>query len=314
MAQGEGGHPPEVPDRDLARALERRRRPRRADERQLSAQAVGAERQAQGGRVVQRGVLHRDPLQRAAAPDNPAAHPVIGLRPLRHEATGVAVIRITPPQHLDPLRRGRGGMHLDRQPEPVQQLGAQVSLLGIATPHQDKSGRMPQAQPLPLHQVDPAGRHVEQQVHEVVLQQVHLVDIEKPAMRPGQDPRLEVLLPPGERPLQVERANHPVLRGAEREVHHRHRGAPGLELLPLGFTRMTFIATGAVSSGVAAVAAAGDDRHRREHPRHRAHRGGLAGAAVAEHHDPADGGIHRGDEQGQLHLFLAHDGGEREGL
>ena len=76
--------------------------------------------------------------------------------------------------------------------------------------------------PSPLDHVLPRGRHVDQQVDQVVLQQVHLVDIQKAPVRPRQQPRLERPLPPRQRPLQIQRANHPVLRRPQRQIDHRN--------------------------------------------------------------------------------------------
>ena len=61
-------------------------------------------------------------------------------------------------------------------------------------------------------------RRVEQQVDQVVVQQVHLVDVEHAAVRRGQQPGLEGLDPLGQRPLQVQRADDPVLGGADRQL------------------------------------------------------------------------------------------------
>jgi len=40
--------------------------------------------------------------------------------------------------------------------------------------------------------------------------------------------------------------------------------------------------------------------------------GALAGAAVAEHHHPANRRVHRRDQQGLFHLVLTDDCGEGE--
>ena len=113
--------------------------------------------------------------------------------------------------------------HLDRQAEPVEQLRPKFALLGIAAADQHEARGMADAQPLALHHVLARGGDVEQQIDQMILQQVHLVDVEEAAMGAGQQAGLERLDPVGQRPLQVERADHAVLGGAERQVDHRHR-------------------------------------------------------------------------------------------
>ena len=107
---------------------------------------------------------------------------------------------------------------------------------------------MADAEPLALHHVLARGGDVEQQVDEVVFQQVHLVDVEEAAVGAGQQSGLERLLAARQRPLEVERADHPILRGAERQIDHRHRRRPGLERalrLPLA----ALLAPGGLSAG-----------------------------------------------------------------
>jgi hypothetical protein len=72
---------------------------------------------------------------------------------------------------------------------------------------------VPHAQPLALDHVLAGGRHVEQEVDEVVLEQVHLVHVQEAAVGAGEQPGLVRLLAvrsaaPGRG------ADHAVLRGA----------------------------------------------------------------------------------------------------
>ena len=115
-----------------------------------------------------------------------------------------------------------GRRDLAGEAEAVEQLRAQLPLLRVAGADEHELRRMAQAQALALDGVDARGRHVEQEIHQVVLQQVDLVDVEEAAVGLGQQPRLERLDPGAERPLQVEGADHPVLGRPERQIHHRH--------------------------------------------------------------------------------------------
>ena len=78
-----------------------------------------------------------------------------------------------------------------------------------------------------------AGRHVEQHVHQVVGQQVDLVDVQHPPVGGGQQPGREPQLPAGEGGGQVEGPDHPVLGRPDRQLDEgrrpgqQRRQAPG---------------------------------------------------------------------------------------
>ncbi len=142
----------------------------------------------------------------------------------------------------------------------------------------------------------------------MVLQEVHLVDVEEAAVGPGEQPRLEGPLAAGERPLQVERADDPVLGGAERQVDHRHGPRLGPALAAAGAVR----AGGGGRLRVAGIGAAGHRPHRRQQGGERPDRRGLAGAAIAQHQHAADQRIDRRDQQRLAHRILADEGREGE--
>ena len=148
--------------------------------------------------------------------------------PLRDERFRVALERVAPAHDLDPGRQVLGRLDLDREPEPVEQLRPQLALLGVAAADQHEPRRMAHAEPLALDHVLARGRHVEQQIDQMVLEQVGLVDVEEAAIGARQQAGLERLLAPGQRPLEVEGADDPVLGRAQRQVDHRHRHLGGL--------------------------------------------------------------------------------------
>jgi hypothetical protein len=57
------------------------------------------------------------------------------------------------------------------------------------------------AQPFALYDVLTRSSDIEQQIDEMVLQQVHFVDIKKPAMGAGEEARLEFFCALGQRAL-----------------------------------------------------------------------------------------------------------------
>ena len=104
----------------------------------------------------------------------------------------------------------------DTQSEPVEQLGAQLALLGIHGTDQGESRRMGDTDSLPLDGVDAHRGGVQQQVDDVIIEQVHLVDVEDRPVRRSQQTGLEATssLPQGS--LHVEGPGDAVLGGPHR--------------------------------------------------------------------------------------------------
>ena len=168
---------------------------------------------------------------------------------------------------------------------------------------------MAHRQPFTLDHAFAGRRNVEQKVDEVVLQEVHLVDVEEAAMGRGEKAGLEHLLARDERPFEVERADDPVLRRSERKVHHR--GRP-----PFGLGRALGPADGAGRcgrAGLAIVTATLAHRDGRQEGGQAAHGRRLAGSPVADHEDAAQSRLDGRKPQGAPHLVLRDDGGKGKG-
>ena len=101
---------------------------------------------------------------------------------------------------------------------PVGELRPQLALLGVHRADEQEARRVGDRDPLALDDVDPERGGVEQHVREVVVEQVDLVDVEDPAVRLGEQPRLERLLALAQRPRDVDRARDPVLGRVQRQV------------------------------------------------------------------------------------------------
>jgi hypothetical protein len=122
---------------------------------------------------------------------------------------------------------------------------------------------------------------------------------------------LEGFLPGGERPLEIERTDHTIFGRAQGQVDDRHRRLDGAGMRPLGKAFGAVVAPLGRGSRIAAVLAPLNHLHGRQESGESPHGGTLAGATITEDHDPADGGIDRHEEEGQLHLLLSHNGAER---
>ena len=127
--------------------------------------------------------------------------------------TGRAGVR--PPSGSEEVGRGA---HVERQPEAVEQCGRNSPSSGLPLPTRTKRGGMAQAQALALDDVDARGGDVEQQVDEVVVEQVGLVDVEEAAVGARQEAGFERFIAARQRALEVERAEHPIFRHAQRQI------------------------------------------------------------------------------------------------
>ena len=167
---------------------------------------------------------------------------------------------------------------------------------------------MTDRQPLALDDIDAARRHIEQHIDEMVLEQVHLVDIEEAAVRGGQQPRREGLDAIHQGALEVDGADDAVLGGAERQVDHGDRAA----LRPADTATRASRAGGGGCGRVAVVGAAGDSVHGRQQVGERSYGRALGGAAVAGDQYAADRRVDDREQDGEFEVFLADDGRERE--
>ena len=110
-----------------------------------------------------------------------------------------------------PLVRVADALDVDAKPETVEELRAQLALLGVHRPYEDEARRMGERDTLSLDYVHAHGGGVEQDVHQVVVQEVHLIDVQNVAVRLGEDARLEAPGAGAQRGFDVDGPNHPVL-------------------------------------------------------------------------------------------------------
>src|SRR6266480_6719764 len=105
--------------------------------------------------------------------------------------------------------------YVDTQPEPVEQLWAQLSFLGVHGADQDEPGRVRDRDALALHRVDAHRGSIEEDVDDVVVEQVDLVDIEDVAVRLRQHAWLEPARPLFQGRLEVDGADDAILRSVD---------------------------------------------------------------------------------------------------
>ncbi len=255
------------------------------------------------------GGAHLGYLQQRALPQADAPDPFAGRRyPRRQrgigrpvalgERAGVGVVGDPPPDHLRAQARVPRGGDLHGQPEPVEELRAQLALLRVHRADEHEPGGVLDGDAVPF---DGGAAHrggVQQQVDEVVVEQVDLVDVEDAPVGAGQQAGLVLHLAVRQRALQVQRAEDAVLGGADRQFDE-----PDGPRLGGGVHRERAVRRG----GPRVVRIGGEtvprhDVDGRQHGGERAHRGRLGGALLAPDQHAADLGGDGGEDQRQPHV------------
>ena len=164
---------------------------------------------------------------------------------------------------------------------------------------------------LALDGIDTHGGGVQEHVHHMVVQKIDFVHIEDVAVRVGEDARLEGALAFLDGGLDVQRAHHAVLGGADRKLHHLHRqfldGRLGVVVFlmalvaPVRFVRRVVVKT-----------ASRDASARRQKVGQRAYRRGFRRALLALDQDAAEARIYHVQYQRLFHVLLPDDGRKRK--
>ncbi len=121
-----------------------------------------------------------------------------------------------------PLVGVADAFHVHAQAEAVEQLRAQLAFLGIHGPDEDESRRVRERHALPLDRVHAHRGSVQQHVHDVVVEEVDLVDVQDVAVGLGEDARFEAPGPRSQRRLDVDGAYNAVFRGVDRQLDDAH--------------------------------------------------------------------------------------------
>jgi len=228
--------------------------------------------------------------------------------PLLVEAFGVGLVRQPAFDDGDALPRIGDAVHVHAQREAVEELGPQVAFLRVHRADQHEPRGVAETDAFALDHIDAHRGGVEQQVNDVVIKQVDLIHVQQPAIRRSQHARLEVPLAVLDGLLDVQRAHDSVFRRADGQVDEA--GAPGCHGQRLAAGQPV---AAVVAEGVLAVRLAreGTVRHHLnlgqqgcQGPRG----GGFGRAALAANEHPADAAADGIQDEGPLHLVLAHDG------
>jgi len=227
----------------------------------------------------------------AAVPRAPTAR-----APLTLEAVGIVLECTAPLEYLHSLGGIRDPLDVHAQPEAIEQLGADLAFFGIHRAHEHESRGMLEADALTFDDVHTHRRRVEQRVNDVIIEEVHFVDVQDAAVGIGQKPRLEAPLAVLERMFEIDRTHDPVFGGRNRQIHERGAARRlGERAGREPFT--TFVAQIGTGVRVTTEAASLDDFDRRQHPAQPAYSRGLGRPFLTADQDTADPRIDGVDEQ-----------------
>ena len=240
---------------------------------QVRTHAVDVEVGAQRSDAGQVHVAQRDLPDQRTGPGQAVAQIAVGLRPPRREGAGIGLVGQAAPHDLHPHLRITRRRDVDGQAETVEQLRAQLALLRVHGPHQHEGRFLHMGHPVALHGDPARGGGVEKHVHQMIREQIDLVDVEHSPIGARQQARAELRMTGRQHRLHVDGTDHPILRRPQRQIDHR----------PLGQQR---------PQGT--------------------HGGGLRGALLPAHHHTADARRNGGQQQRETEAVLAHDGRKRE--
>mmetsp|Transcript_68807 Transcript_68807/g.108484 ORF Transcript_68807/g.108484 Transcript_68807/m.108484 type:complete len:239 (-) Transcript_68807:226-942(-) len=194
--------------------------------------------------------------------------------------------------------------------ETIQQLGTKLTFLRVTAAHQDELGWVANADALTLHGVPATRCRVQQDVHQVVVQQIHLIHVQNPSVRFREQPGFESLLTLGQGLLDVNGTTNAVLCGAQRQINHGHLLVLQRQVFPSCLAISHLLAHDFLLLRRGVVGVIGDTGDLGQQIHQGSDCRSLASPTIAHDHDSTNLGINDVQDQGQLHFRLSHDGGE----
>mmetsp|Transcript_19820 Transcript_19820/g.51517 ORF Transcript_19820/g.51517 Transcript_19820/m.51517 type:complete len:394 (+) Transcript_19820:3129-4310(+) len=244
-------------------------------------------------------------------------HDFVGQRVLALQVVlaegGRVLIELTALGHdLDAQLRLPDSADLCMHAKSIQQLWSQLSLLWVTAAHKDEARRVADADTLTLDSVPARGSRIQQHIHQVVIQQVDLIYIQDAPVGLCQQARLKGLYTFCQGLLNVDGAAHAVLCGSKGQVDHGNLHGLHGQLLTSLEAHADLFAHDLGIRRVRVESVFGHHLDLREQVSQGTDGGGLPGASVTHDHHTSNLGVNHVQNQGQLHLLLAHNGSEWE--
>jgi hypothetical protein len=301
VGQGVLGRPPDVAVGDRRATVEGRECTGRPGGRDVRPVAVDARVETEGGDLAFLFVGQRNRLEEIPGRTQTLAV-AVGVVLDRRRTLQVAV------DDGDAVLDVAFALDFDREREAIPELWPEIALLGVHRPDERELGGMGDADAVALDAVLAGGRGVQQHVHEVIVQQVHLVDVQQPPVGAGEQSGVEGGLA-GQRVRDRERPDDALSGGPQRERHERDGTGLDGKRRPLA----TRLALSGPVVGRTAIRAVGDgpligQEIRQPPDERRFGRPLLAGDEQA-----IEAVVDRDGEKRLLQPFLADDRAERRG-
>jgi hypothetical protein len=103
----------------------------------------------------------------------------------RQEWLGIGFKTQAATHRLHPIVNARDHVPLDAEPKTIDQLRAQLPFFWIHRSNEHESGYLTEGDPVTLHDVEARSGRIENEVHDMVREKVHLIDVENAPVRPA---------------------------------------------------------------------------------------------------------------------------------
>ena len=180
----------------------------------VTAKTVDVDERAHAGDLDRQIAIHRHLGKNLLRGENLRPERVRLLLLGRDERLGIVLVGDAVLHQLHALLLVEDGADGARGAEAIEQLGAQLALLGVARSNHDELRGVRDGDTLALHGVPPARGGIEHDVHERVVEEVHLIDVEKATVGTREKTRVVRLHALRERLLDVDGTADAILGGA----------------------------------------------------------------------------------------------------
>ncbi len=282
----------------------------RLEDNDVGPVAVNVKACGQFGDGIQVGGLIGHRGQQLARASDVAGELLLVRLPLGAKPLRIALELDGALQDVYPGLMSRDTTDLDAEGKTVQKLGAQLAFFRVHGAYQDKARRMAKGDPFTLHDVAAHRCRVEQEVHNVIVQQVYLVHVEEAPVGGGQHAGLELFLAGLDRHLDVQRTDDAILGRADRQVHESGPVLAHGQRFPPAYALAAVVAQSLRAVGITMEGTVGNNLDLGQQSGQRAGCRRLGRASLATDQHATDSGADGIEDQPRFHRFLADDGCE----
>ncbi len=187
----------------------------------------------------------------------------------------------------------------------------QIAFFGIHRPDQNKLRRVLEADTLALDHVNTHRRRVQQQVHDMIVQQVHFINVQDAAIGSRQNAGVKVALSLFNGFLNIKCPDDAIFRGAHRQIDDARLALGNWQYFTGRHAITALVAVLIGTTWIAAKTAVGYDFDLRQQRSQRPRRRGFGCATLTTDQYAADAGINSIQNQRTFHALLTNNSGKR---